>query len=207
MLHHYNFSKIMSHHLDWSLLKVAPPQQPTGVSPFILLQGNVHVMSAIAFMKGTPTSCWPRSFCFQARWRPDFIPCGLGLALLFPNYSFLSAARLQCHGPFAGVPPSMCFCDRRSPVIITCTSLESWTAVLASTWWDTLEPVPARLFTSSEVLPTALPCVYHTEALLLHCCPPYREFNAVTSQGAAMALPQRPVERGTLNPQMHHGSA
>jgi hypothetical protein len=194
----------MSH---WPLLKAAPSEQPKGVSPFLLLQWDVPVTSVIAFMKGTSTSCWPRSFYFRARWHPDFILCGLGLVLLFPSYSLLSAARLQCHGPFVGVPPSMCFCDRWFPVIITCTSLEGWTGVLASTWWDILEPVPARLFTSSGDLPAALPCVYHTQALLLRCFPSYRELNAVAPWVAAMALPQRPVIRSTSNPRMHRGSA
>lgn len=194
----------MSH---WSFLKAALPEQRTGISPFILLQGDVSMTSVIAIMKGTSTSCWPRRFYFRAQWRSDFIPCGLALALLFPNYSPLSGPRLQRHGPSVDMLPSMCFCDWQSPVIITCTSLESWAGVLDSTWWDPLEHILAGLFTVLGVLPTALQYVYHTELLLLRCCPSYRELNAVAPWWGAMALSQRPVVCSTLNPQMHRGSA
>jgi hypothetical protein len=47
-------------------------------------------------------------------------------------------------------PSSVCFCDWRSPVIVTGTSLEGWTSVLASAWWAALEPVPTRLSTVSR---------------------------------------------------------
>jgi hypothetical protein len=73
------------------------------------------------------------------------IPRGLGLALLFSNYSLLKATRLKHHGPLTGAPPSMRFCDRRSPVIVTGTSLGGWTGLLASARWVVLEPVPAKL--------------------------------------------------------------
>jgi hypothetical protein len=74
----------------------------------------------------------------------SLISRGLGLALLFLNCSLRWAAHLEHHGPLVGVSPSMRFRYRRSPVIVTGTSLGGWIGVLASARLVALEPVPAR---------------------------------------------------------------
>jgi hypothetical protein len=68
------------------------------------------VIFVIAFVYGTSPLCWPQRFCFLSEWCTALIPLVLGLALLFYNWSLLSAAHLKRHGPFAGAPPSMSFC-------------------------------------------------------------------------------------------------
>lgn len=76
------------------LCHIAPYQPP------FLLRCDVPVMSVIVFVKGTSKSGWLR--------HPAFVPCGLGLALLF-NCSLLRTARLECHGPSVGAPVLVCF--------------------------------------------------------------------------------------------------
>jgi hypothetical protein len=98
---------------------------PIGVSPVFFSKGTC-LTSVIALANGTSTSSWNRHFCFRSRQRTAFIPLWLDLALLFPNCSLLRAVRLKRRGPFAGAPPSMCFCDRWYAVIVTSTSLEGF---------------------------------------------------------------------------------
>jgi hypothetical protein len=49
-----------------SLLRAARLEWPTGVSPFLLLQGDMPVTFVIAFMSTTSTSCWP--WCLSSVW-------------------------------------------------------------------------------------------------------------------------------------------
>jgi hypothetical protein len=70
-------------------------------------------------MNGTSTSCWGQYLFSQFLRHPAFLPCGLGLMLLFSNCSLLRAACPEHHYPFAGKPPPVCFCSWWPLIIIS----------------------------------------------------------------------------------------
>jgi hypothetical protein len=89
--------------------------------------------------------------CSLTVWQTIFITRRLGLVLLFPNCTLLRAVSIEHDGLFSGVPPSMCFYDRRSPVFVTGTSVGGWTGVLSlriSASWAGVDPVPVALSTA-----------------------------------------------------------
>jgi hypothetical protein len=82
-----------------SVLKVARPEKPIGVSPFVL-RGDVPVTSALCLANDTSTMCWSRYF-FPFRRRPTFLPLDRGQVLRLSNCSHLRAARPERHSPHA----------------------------------------------------------------------------------------------------------
>jgi hypothetical protein len=139
------------------------PEEPTSISPLLFLRGDIPVTSVIAFLKDTSMLYLIQRFCFQSRWSPDFVPCGLGIVLLSSNYSS---------------PAPWLFSDRASFNVLLQPAVSShhyrhfsWKLGQCShlNLISPLESIPVRLFTSPGVLAAALWCLYHTKALLPPC--------------------------------------
>jgi hypothetical protein len=129
LFHNSSFQPLC--HIAPSLWPLLVPSSLQAYHYFFFSKVICLLTSMIAFANSTSTSCLLRCF-FQSQQHLPFAPHGLDLALLFPNFSLLTAAHLKHHTYFVGSPPSMCFCDCPSPVIVTGTTLHGWTSVLTS---------------------------------------------------------------------------
>lgn len=136
----------------------------------------------------------------------SLIPRGLGLALLFPNCSLLRAARLEHHGPLVGVPLSLCFRYRRSPVIVTGTSFGCWLGVLASAHWSPWNPSCEVIQGLQESFQS-----HRRDCIILSRCYPAINFCIGGERGRTRGTHNRTssspfITHGASNGRMHLGS-
>jgi hypothetical protein len=164
-------------------------------------------MSEIILAKGISTSCWPQRFCFCYGSRcPSFLvgwvsrccsPIAASLGMIVSSAMVL-----------VGAPPSMFFCDGRSPVTLIGISPEGWTGVLASACWAALEPVPAGLSTTS-VGPSSRTAI---SPIIPNCCYFSVAFHTGGWTWSRLKAPQWQSllpshSSGTSNPRKNHGCA
>lgn len=96
------------------------------------------------------SSCWRQHF-FQFRRRSAFLLRWLVFMLPPSNFfvcSLLRATRLEPHDPFTCASPLACFNDQRPLRLNSGSFSGGYTGVVASAWWATLKPIPARLSTT-----------------------------------------------------------